>query len=254
MIHFRKRKFVGKIGAYMKVAFVYEFIICIGEVIRMKNLKKIVAVAFAALSVTTFAMGITGCSKEPYSFEAEEAEIVGYDSGMFPMCYEEGTEYQADAAEDAEALKIVGMTNFAYSGNEILWKITSDKAAEATLILRLASNVQEMQTGEDGMPIFGAITVKEVDVASAMTLTVNNQDVAISGTLPGSNSLAKVIYEAKVTVNLVAGENTILLAATGEEGCNVFVDKLLVDTKAKLTFTPIDNTELTWGNLMGGSI
>lgn len=53
-----------------------------------------------------------------------------------------------------------------------------------------------------------------------------------------------------VEIDLVSGESTIVFTAFGtSDSFNFVMDKIIVNTSAKLTFTETDNSDRVWGAL-----
>ena len=200
--------------------------------------------AIAMICALVMALAITGCStpSAPNEFQAEHA-IITDGSGMWNPVSEVGVDVGGD-----EPARCDGISNIS-DGSALTWKITSDKATKATITLRAASHLRDW-----GTEIGGSIGID--DVSKALTLTVNGAPVAISGSLPGGAVLpenatggtAYKVADITVEVELVAGENVIVFTSlgTGAE-YNLFMDKLIVETNATLTFTETDNSGRVWG-------
>lgn len=209
----------------------------------MKITSKTIKMAVALICVLSMAFTLTGCgAAQKYTFEAEHA-IITDGSGMWNPVTEIGVDVGG-----AEPVRADGISNIS-DGSALSWKITSDKAAKATITLRAASHLRDW-----GSEIGGSIAVE--DISKALALTVNGASVAISGTLPGGAVLpedaeggtAYIIAEITVEVDLVAGENTIVFASLGTAAeYNLFMDSLVVETGAELTFTETDNSGRVWG-------
>lgn len=199
------------------------------------------------LSVMMLCLLLTACGggAAKFEFEAESAQIEGNDAGMFPMCVEEGSE---EGTENT----VVGITNANYEGNEIIWTINSSAAdSKAVLTIRAASNAKDWANVDTST--FAPPPSMPVELADCITLYVNDIAVPISGTLPGSEGgMGYVIVELSTEISLNQGENVIVIAPTGEVEGGAWFDKIVIETSAKLEYTPIDNSELTWENQMGG--
>ena len=210
----------------------------------MKSMK--LAVALICALAMIFAM--TGCNNdaagnaEANAFEAEHA-IITAGTGMWNPITEVGVDVGGE-----EPARVDGISNIS-DGSALTWKITSDKAGTATLTLRAASHLRDW-----GTEIGGSIGVD--DVSKALALTVNGNAVAISGSLLGgavlpenaSGGTAYIVADITVTVELVEGENVIVFTSLGDSTqYNLFMDKLIVDTNANLTFTKTDNSGRVWG-------
>lgn len=213
----------------------------------MKTTRKTFKTAMALICALALAFTITGCgSAQEYVFEAEHAVITD-GSGMWPPVTQVGVD-----ASGNELVRVDGISNFS-DGSAMTWKITSDKAATATITLSVGSHLRDWGV-DDGM-VHGI-----EDISKALSLTVNGASVAITGSVPeGSATLSEesedtegalAYYMGKTTVEveLAAGENTIVFTSlgTGEE-YNLFMDSLVVETSAELTFTQTDNSDRVWG-------
>lgn len=161
---------------------------------------------------------------------------------------ETGTEWGGDKDTAGPEVTALGYFN---TGAAVTFKITSDKACDATLTLRAASTENETDMWTGG----STFTVKEIDLSKGehATLSVNGTNVALAGKLPGL-SLTGVgwadmgwIYNAPLknfgtgtaSIHLNAGENIIVLTAT--KGFNL--DKITIDAgDAVLSYVPTDNS------------
>ncbi len=245
----------------------------------MKHSKKIVAATLvAALSLTT-GLSLAACNGvKEYSFEAENAEITCGTSYEFdwvkaqqdqpsdpaeaqqfwatvfqnPEYYtvkevnvtvETATEY---TGTDEEGPEVTNLGYFYGNGTYITWKITASADCEATLNLRAASASAHMNQNQ-------ATAMNEIlfeEGTQPVTLKVNEEDVTLTGTLPGieaENMPSDYSYyrnfgNVSATVNLKKGENIITLVAPQQNG-TVNVDKIVIKSKAKLSYEPIDNSD-----------
>lgn len=205
----------------------------------------------------TFANGIcSACGKfdsapvKPvngvYHFQAEFAELNdnGAGNGHTMVLEYDRHEFTESGKTDGPLVTDVGYFGGQSDniGQTITWKFTSDKAATVKLTLRIASAV-------------GSWSDKKIDpidlgAEGAPSLKVNNSDVDLTGKeLKGLSGLTQedmqsgVAYsnftEVEITVNLVAGDNTVVLTS-GAKGCNP--DKIMITTDAVLTFVNTDNS------------
>ena len=248
----------------------------------MKHSKKRVAATLvAALSLTT-GLSLAACNGvKEYAFEAENAEITCGTSREFdwakaqqdqpadptspefqefwatahqnPEYYtvkevnvtvETATEY---TGTDEEGPEVTNLGYFYGNGTYITWKITASADCEATLNLRAASASAQMNQQ------FQAVAMNELTFEEGIqpvTLKVNEEDVTLTGTLPGieaENMPSDYSYyrnfgNVSATVNLKKGENIITLVAPQQNGM-VNVDKIVIKSKAKLSYEPIDNSD-----------
>lgn len=206
----------------------------------MKNLK----MAIAIICVLAMVFSITGCSEDQgYRFEAEHA-IITDGTGMWNPITGVGIDVSG-----SELARVDGLANIS-DGSSLTWKITSDKATTAAITLRAASHRRDWMAEEPK-------SIGIDDVSKALALTVNGAAVAVSGSIPGGaylsedvskGALAYHVADITVTVDLVAGENIIVFTALGTtEEYNFFMDCLIVETDAELTFTETDNSDRVWG-------
>lgn len=130
----------------------------------------------------------------------------------------------------------------ASAGQTITWRFNAAEAAEnVTITLRMASSVGEWKDKK--------ITEIDLGAEGAPSLSVNDSAVSLKGQkLDGLDNLTDndmqngVAYHnfctVVVTINLVAGENTIVLTS-GSSGVNV--DKLMIETTIALEFSRTNN-------------
>lgn len=216
----------------------------------MKNLKRFaVAAVIALLTVAIAAFALVGCgiSGENYTFEAEDAELGG-DAKM-----EEGKHmWSGDLAEPGEELTQVGyMTS---EGSSITFTVKAEKACKVEITVRAASAT--MHNGLFGGD--GTFSVSEIDLATqkAFTLSVNGEELALSGKLPSSYSVTAEEFDwsqmgalfdsplcnyvdIKVVAKLKSGENKIVIESTGytedEVAYGANFDKIIIKSPAKLS-------------------
>lgn len=215
----------------------------------MKNWKKIVLAATSAVLACGMAVAVAACgvSGDPYTFEAEDAELGG------AATVEGGKHFWTDdIATPGDELTQVGY--FTEEGATITFTVTAEAAAKVELNLRIASAAMD----QAGMMTGGDFIVKSIDLKTqkVFTLTVNDKEVEVTGTLPeiklamsdvGENFMNLFdaplcnYQDVKVVVDLKAGENKIVLAATGlksEDGAinyGVNVDKIIITSPTKLS-------------------
>lgn len=179
-----------------------------------------------------------------YHFEAEHAVLDDAQSTTEKIMVIEvnKNEFTASGETNGPLVSNVGYFGGSTTGQTITWKFNSATAVEnVTLKLRMASAVG---TWDDLK-----ITAIDLGAEGAPALSVNGAAVPLAGkTLEGLNGLTLpdmqngVAYhhftEVEITINIVAGENTVVLTS-GSKGCNV--DKIMIDTDAKLEFVRTNN-------------
>lgn len=179
-----------------------------------------------------------------YHFEAEHAVLDDAQSTTEKIMVIEvnKNEFTASGETNGPLVSNVGYFGGSTTGQTITWKFNAPVAAEnVTLTLRMASAVGT----------WGDLKITAIDLGAegAPALSVNGAAVPLAGkTLEGLNELTLpdmqngVAYhnftEVKITINIVAGENTVVLTS-GSKGCNV--DKIMIDTDAKLEFVRTNN-------------
>ncbi len=226
----------------------------------MKNLKKLCVAGIALVAMSTMvALGGCGVSGEKYTFEAEEAELGG------AAQIEEGKHFwTGDLSAPGDELTQVGY--FTSEGATLTFTVNAEADAKVELNFRLASGAMD----QSGLWTGGDFIVKSIDFSTqkVFTLTVNDKEVEVKGKLPeititgetlaalsAENPMALMaVYDnplcnyqdVKVVVDLKAGENKIVLAATGYtetpdgEGAQpisygVNIDKLIITSPTKLS-------------------
>lgn len=196
----------------------------------MKTTSNTFKMAVAIICVLSMALALTGCGAQEYVFEAEYA-IVADGSGMWTPNLEKESKTEDG---DTVAGGICNVTD----GSTVTWKIVSDKAEKATVTLNIGSYLKNW-----GSQPMGTIGVK--DMTKAMTLAFNGTPIEITGSIPDGATMEIVAFEFEV--DLVAGENVFVLTALGtSEEVNLFVDSLVIETGATLTFTETDNSDRIW--------
>jgi len=234
----------------------------------MSNFKKILTfAATSALALTVGAFALVGCSGDGTPkdnvFEAEEAVLFDPED----MDENNYMKLQPNAEGSEETYTLVSY--FATEGQTITWNVKSSKECDVTLKLYASSCVfcltdangnvadltaalwmQQFPEGFDQTTMQPTLAaVKGADIA----LTVNDAEVTLEGSLPElktgvvSNAWeAMGIYSAvkigavSATVHLTKGENKIVLTPSTGVGYNV--DKITINTDAKLTFKKTDNS------------
>ena len=81
-------------------------------------------------------------------------------------------------------------------------------------------------------------------------LKVNDTEVALTGVLPGLETIEVTDFSfyrnfadtVTANINLVEGENTIVLVAP-ERLSVINIDKIIINCSAKLSYTPVDNSD-----------
>lgn len=236
----------------------------------MKSLKKILGIAAtSALALTLGAFALTGCGgAKGYTFEAEEA-ILTEPEGFEPSDWGAKLMDLEEKKDGKKDITVVGY--FSAKGMTITWKINAEEECDATLNICGSSTKFKTVTKADGSAIEYDWTTwqptnvtPEDDViggldevpaeSSGVSLKVNGSTATMSGTLPGVEKTLKfaeqgnfyALYVAgKYTANvkLNKGENIIVLEIDGANGGGFNVDKLVIKASAKLTHTPVDNSD-----------
>lgn len=179
-----------------------------------------------------------------YHYEAEYAELDDNDAAdNATMTVELNKhEFTESGKEDGPLVSNVGYFGGNASGQTITWKFNAAEAAEnVTVTLRMASSVGSWNDKK--------ITEIDLGAEGAPTLSVNNSAVSLEGKkLDGLDNLTQqdmqngVAYhnfcDIVITINLVAGENTIVLTS-GTKGVNV--DKIMIATTTALEFSRTNN-------------
>lgn len=180
-----------------------------------------------------------------YTFQAEFATLKdaeGAAANKTMVIEWDKTEFTESGKTDGAKVSEVGY--FGTAGHTITWTFTAAQAGEVTLTVRMAS--------ADGT--WTDLKINEIELGSANnkapTLAVNGTNIDLTGKkLKGLSGLKQSDMQSGtaysnytdivVTVNLVAGENNIVLTA-GETGANV--DKITIATNIKLEFVNTDNS------------
>lgn len=181
-----------------------------------------------------------------YHYEAEYAELDDKDvADNATMTIELNKhEWNGSGNENGPLVSNVGYFggSEASAGQTITWRFNAAEAAENVKVtLRMASSVgtwdalkiTEINLGEEGAP----------------SLSFNGSAVSLDGQkLDGLDNLTQndmqngVAYhnfcDIVITINLVAGENTIVLTS-GSKGVNV--DKIMIETNIALEFSRTNN-------------
>lgn len=181
-----------------------------------------------------------------YHFEAENAILNDGESAPSnaTMVVEFGRhEFTESGKTDGPLVSDVGYFGGGATGQTITWKFNAKAAGEVKLTLRIASAVGSWSDRKISPIVLGS--------EGAPTLKVNSADVDLTGhTIEGLDNLTQedmssgVAYshfvDIELTVNLVAGDNTVVLTS-GSQGCNV--DKIMVTTNIELAFSRTNNTD-----------
>ena len=240
----------------------------------MKKFKLLTAMAVAALTVVFASFALVGCGEKDYSFEAENADItVGtsmqFDASKVPPDHDWSSpngwmimfdpQYQSElpvkvivesgntehtGSDEEQGPEVTNVGNFYGKGTLMTWKITASKACEATLKLRAASaKVDNGQTPT-------RVDAVDFSAEAPVKLKVNDTEVALTGVLPGLETIEVTDFSfyrnfadtVTANINLVEGENTIVLVAP-ERLSVINVDKIIINCSAKLSYTPVDNSD-----------
>lgn len=226
-----------------------------------KTIKKMLGItAAAALTLSMGSMALIGCGGgvKDYTFEAEHAvwsENIFVDTG-------------AVWGQDGSEATFAG--NFNQPGQTITWTIKASKECDATLTLHAASASMGMipidPNGNLQDPTNFKIGLAEVDLSSdQITISVNDTAASMTGKLPAnpaewdgqSADGWHNVGTATGTVHLKKGENVITLEITGAPPfgywtAGINVDKIVINSEAKLTFTKTDNSNKVNNPSQGG--
>lgn len=166
-----------------------------------------------------------------------------YKDAPVNVTVEKGNKY---TGTDEKGEEVTSLGYFNTVGTSVTWTITATEECDVTITLHAASSVQEQAGG------WGSFNLKEVDLSlnEYVKLTVNNEETALTGTLPGLTGLNwqsdPSVYKnfgtgATSTVHLNAGENTIVLAAMSKDG-GLNIDKIVISgADGKLSYIPVKN-------------
>lgn len=181
-----------------------------------------------------------------YHFEAEHAELDDNEAAANSTMVVEvnKTEFTESGKTDGPTVSNVGYFGGGAEGQTITWKFNANaELKNVTLTLRLASAVGQWSDKK--------ITEIDLGAEGAPALAVNGTAVSLEGKkLTGLDGLTQadmengVAYhnfcEIEITVDLKAGENTIVLTS-GSKGCNV--DKIMIATSGTLEFSKTNNSQ-----------
>lgn len=182
-----------------------------------------------------------------YHFEAEHAILEDNGAGSQHVMVIEVDRHEFTASGETNGPLVNDVGYFGgqsdNEGQTITWKFDSSAAGEVKLTLRISSAVGSWDD----------LKISPIDLGAegAPSLKVNGADISLEGKqLDGLDNLtledmqSGVAYsnfsEVEITVNLVAGENTVVLTS-GAKGCNV--DKIMIETSNTLTFTKTNNSD-----------
>lgn len=226
----------------------------------MKNWKKIVLAATSTVLACGIAVACASCgvSGDDYTFEAENAVL-----STAPQV-ETGFVWDGDKASTSTEATMVGY--FTAANETITFNIKAEAACKVEITLYASSTNSNMRAffGDEAPEKF-IIDAIDLSKDEAVKLSVNGTDAKLKGTLPGLTldppegdmglfgwmmdgtwgALMKNIGTGKVVVDLKEGDNTIVLTAQGMNGGQggINVDKIVVKSPSKLTWTPTDNSD-----------
>jgi len=212
-----------------------------------KSIKKILTTIFAAtLGAATLAI-FASCAPaaSDFTFEAENA-IIDDDGAQSPVTVENTTEWTESGDEGVE---VTNIGYFTTSGETLTFKIESTHECDATLTLRAASGVCDMETLDWTTFMF---TMKEVDLSENeyITLKVNGTEASLSGVLPETENSSWYLPasyhhfgEGTADIHLTKGENIIIIEVVSEDGMGINIDKITINAASTLTWTETDNSD-----------
>ena len=236
----------------------------------MKSLKKILTFAAAsALTLTMGAVALTGCGGgKDFTFEAEHATLAEPDGFVEnPNWGIKAMDLETKQEGDNE---LVAIGYFSVKGMTITWKVNASEECDASIKICGSSTKFKKLIKADGTAVEYAPPtyqpnatpdedvsggIDELDAANCgVVLKVNGENAEMNGTLPGKEVTVKFvesmgIYALYVSgqytanVKLQKGENTIVLEVDAQQGGGFNVDKIVVNTSAELTHTPVDNSD-----------
>lgn len=210
--------------------------------IRRNIMRKSIKVLTAVLAVATVGAvaAFAGCGsveEQTFRFEAENAILASSEEGE-----ELGSQYMTAVEEDVESASgEASVGYFCADGNTITFVINSDRKVEgATLTLCAASST--LDSSWANMADYDATEHPEV-------LSVNGANVSLSGVLEGCTfdwtDFTGNYYHwgtLTATIDLVKGENTIVLTCDNTYESCINVDYIEITAAANLTWTETDNT------------
>lgn len=180
-----------------------------------------------------------------YTFEAENAVLEDPESVQNPMVVEVGRgDIGPTAVEGASVTDVGYFGGTGNAGQTITWKFTAATAGKVTIKLHASSAVGEWSSRH--------IDAIEMGTEGAPSVSFNGTALDLSGKTIGktkdftqeelegdNNKMYWYFTDLEIEVNLVAGENTLVLTS-GEKGCNP--DKITIETAIELTFVKTNNT------------
>ncbi|MDE6505200.1 MAG: prolyl oligopeptidase family serine peptidase [Clostridia bacterium] len=200
---------------------------------------------------------------ETDTFEAENGVLSGSEHiqvnewyGFDTVAVETKTKYTG-TEEKGEEVTSIGY--FQGENAAITWTVNAEAACEATLTLWAASSVTKTEkqeiTNEWGTfpmdVVVGMEAVPFTPESQPVTLLINGTQVTLSGTVTGLDTIsassqadysyyANYVGTVTATIQLKAGENTIVLKAPAENP-KLNIDKIVVDCETKLSYVPVNN-------------
>lgn len=183
-----------------------------------------------------------------YHFEAEVAELDDNGAGKAHVMVVEVDrhEWAGTGVKDGPLVTDIGYFGGQSDnqGQTITWKFTAASAGEVKLTIRLASAVGtwddgqifDIDLGEDGAPTL-AVNGEAVSLEGKTIEGIAKEDMTVQDMKDGM--AYSCFREIELTVNLNAGENTVVLTS-GAKGCNV--DKIMIETDISLSFSRTNNS------------
>lgn len=200
---------------------------------------------------------------ETDTFEAENGVLSGSEHiqvnewwGFDTVAVETKNKYTG-TAEKGEEVTSIGY--FQGENAAITWTVTAEEACTATLTLWAASSVTKTEK-QDVEPEWGTFpqdvvvgmeAVPFTAESQPVTLLINGTQVTLNGTVTGLDPLsessqadysyyANYVGTVTATIQLKAGENTIVLKAPAENP-KLNIDKIVVNCETKLSYVPVNN-------------
>ena len=200
---------------------------------------------------------------ETDTFEAENGVLSGSEHiqvnewwGFDTVAVETKNKYTG-TAEKGEEVTSIGY--FQGENAAITWTVTAEEACTATLTLWAASSVtktekQDVETEWGTFPqdvVVGMEAVPFTAESQPVKLLINGTQVTLNGTVTGLDTLsesskadysyyANYVGTVTATIQLKAGENTIVLKAPAKNP-KLNIDKIVVNCETKLSYVPVNN-------------
>ncbi len=205
--------------------------------------------------------------EQTYRYEAEEAALNADESGLYDTLkkVEQGSYingYVFDVQYDNTCSNGASVGYLAENNPTITFTITSDRAVTgAKLTMQAASMDLDSSSASS---VYGLVSAKINSFSGADhdIMKVNGESVALSGTLPGADSVFADILSFQLnidnwgtltaSIDLKEGENNIVF--TMEKSACLNFDYIDITAAANLTYTKTDNENFDNGKGSGSGI